>query len=413
MIKNRKRKTLGMIFALACANTALYGLPLMKSQFYDIMLEALHLNHTQLSTLFSINGIVCMMAYILGGILTDYFSVKKLMIGALLVSGCLHFFVLTTPSYSVLCVVFALLSITSVLIFYPASMKTLTYLEEEGKRGSVFGNYIAIIDIIGIIIVGIGFFTMMITDESEHIFRIIIFLYGGLHFIAAFLLYCLYEEQRGASEDNRIKKSEIVGILSNKKIWGVIVLIFSNYLMISAMTYVIPFLSEVYGMSEQKILILSIVRVNLIAIVAAPLAGKIVDKIGSAIRLMEVTFLFGSILVLGIILDFYISIPVWGIILIILLITFAVVSAKSLNLVTLSEIDVPQIYMGTAIGVVSFFGYSPDAFFYSFAGMAIDKYGIEGYKFIFFAFLICSMVGFLVSGLLLRTLKKQGELNEC
>ena len=409
MRKREKRNTFTMIFALACANTALYGLPLMKSQFYDIMLEALRLNHTQLSTLFSINGIVCMLAYILGGILTDFFSVKKLMLGALLVSGFLHLFVATVPNYAILCIVFAVLAVTSVLIFYPASMKTLTYLEEDGKRGSVFGNYIAVIDIIGIIIVGIGFFAMMITEESVYIFRIIILLYGVLHFVSAFLIYRLYEEKQGQENSNRIKKSEIAGIISNKKVWGVIALIFSNYLMMSAMTYVIPFLSEVYGMSEQKILVLSIVRVNLIAIVAAPLAGKIVDKIGSAIKLMKVTFVCSAVLVLGLILDFYISVPILAIMLIILLITFAVVSAKSLNLVTLSEIGVPQIYMGTAIGLVSFFGYSPDAFFYSLAGMAIDKYGVAGYKFIFIAFLICSVAGILASAFLLKALENEGN----
>ena len=206
MRKREKRNTFTMIFALACANTALYGLPLMKSQFYDIMLEALRLNHTQLSTLFSINGIVCMLAYILGGILTDFFSVKKLMLGALLVSGFLHLFVATVPNYAILCIVFAVLAVTSVLIFYPASMKTLTYLEEDGKRGSVFGNYIAVIDIIGIIIVGIGFFAMMITEESVYIFRIIILLYGVLHFVSAFLIYRLYEEKQGQENSNRIKK---------------------------------------------------------------------------------------------------------------------------------------------------------------------------------------------------------------
>ena len=409
MRKKKKRNTFTMIFALACANTALYGLPLMKSQFYDIMLEALRLNHTQLSTLFSINGIICMLAYILGGILTDFFSVKKIMLGALLVSGFLHLFVVTVPSYGMLCIVFAVLAVTSVLIFYPASMKTLTYLEEDGKRGSVFGNYIAVIDIIGIIIVGIGFLAMMITEESVYIFRIILLLYGVLHFVSAFLIYRLYEEKQGQENSSRIKRSEIAGIISNKKVWGVIALIFSNYLMMSAMTYVIPFLSEVYGMSEQKILVLSIVRVNLIAIVAAPLAGKIVDKIGSAIKLMKVTFVCSAVLVFGLILDFYISIPIWAIILIILLITFAVVSAKSLNLVTLSEIGVPQIYMGTAIGVVSFFGYSPDAFFYSFAGMAIDKCGVAGYRFIFIAFLICSVTGILASAFLLKALEKEGN----
>ena len=412
MRTSKEKKTFVMICILACANTALYGLPYMKSQFYDVMLEVLHLNHTQLSMLFSINGMVCMAAYIFGGIITDYFSVKKLMVGALIASGIMHLYVVTVPSYPVLCVIYAMLAVTSVLIFYPASMKTLTYLGGEGKQGSVFGYYIAAIDIIGILVVGIGLLAMMLTNKSVIVFRVIIFLYGALHFIAAFYLWKFFEEKEYQSGDNRIKVGEILRIITDKKIWVVIFIIFSNYLMMSAMTYVIPYLSQMYGVKEQNIIILSIVRVNLIAIVAGPFAGKIVDKIGSAIQLMKVTFIISTILILGILASFYFELSVGIVIVIILLITLMIVSAKSLNLVMLSEIKVPATYMGTAIGIVSFLGYSPDAFFYSFAGMAIDHYQIKGYEYIFIAFLVCSVIGAMASYFLTRMLSKENAVQK-
>lgn len=115
----QRKNTIAMVCTLACANTALYGLPYMKNQFYNILLEVLNLTHTQLSTLFSIYGSICMAAYLLGGLLTDMFSVKKIMISALVLSGALHLYVVSVPGYPGLCIVFGLLAVTQCLCFIP------------------------------------------------------------------------------------------------------------------------------------------------------------------------------------------------------------------------------------------------------------------------------------------------------
>lgn len=99
------------------------------------------------------------------------------------------------------------------------------------------------------------------------------------------------------------------------------------------------------------------------------LPGKLADKIGSAIKLMKITFLMSAVLIIGLLARPYMAVSNLLIVVLVLVITFVITSAKSVNLVTISEIGIPQKYMGTAIGVVSFVGYSPDAFFYSVAGI--------------------------------------------
>lgn len=399
--------TFKKVCILACANTALYGLPYMKSQFYDVLLVTLGLTHTQLSTLFSINGIVCMCAYVFGGLVADCLPIKKAMLFALCASGVLHLYVLTLPTYMMLCIVFALLGVTSILLFYPASMKMLTLIGGGKKNGRVFGDYIAVLDVVGLAIVGVGFLALVVNGNSDFVFRITIFIYALLHFITAFFLYKTFENYEGHSDESKFEWSQVKRVITDSKIVGVIIIIFSNYLMMGALTYAIPFLSNVYGVSDDMTVLFSIVRVNLITIFAAPIAGRFVDKMGSSIHFMGNTFLFSMLLVIIIIVSFFVDMPVWFIVMMILIISTFVTAAKSLNFVVLGEIKVSSVYMGTAIGVVSFLGYSPDAFFYTVAGNWIDKFDTKGYMFIFIAFLFCAIMGWIASKLLYRVVNSK------
>ena len=217
------------------------------------------------------------------------------------------------------------------------------------------------------------------------------------------MIYKLFHEPEKTKEEDQIKWSEVMKIFTNRKVWGVIIIIFCNYLMMAAMTYIIPYLSDVCKIGEQEILIISILRINILAIVASYFAGKLADKIGSAIKLMEITFLMSAVLIIGLLARPYMAVSNLLIVVLVLVITFVITSAKSVNLVTISEIGIPQKYMGTAIGVVSFVGYSPDAFFYSVAGISIDTYQINGYQIIFAIFLICAIAGLIASRILVKS----------
>lgn len=395
MKKMKNRNVLLLIVILSCANTAVYGLPYMKGQFYDIMLEALRLNHTQLSTLFSIYGFVSLGAYLLGGLLADMASLKKIMCAALIISGAMHMYAVTIPGYYSLCVIFALLAFTSVMAFYPASMKILSGLRLHNGNGMVFGIYVALINVVGILVVSGGLLVLRNVNDSIFVFQTVSGLYGLMHFVVLLLLILFFKEENTEHREKNgfINMDMLKYVLRDFRVWGIVGIVFFNYMLQSILTYVIPYFSQVYRMNEETILVISIFRVNIITILASPLAGKIADKCGSAVRLIEYTFILT--VMFGIVLfgSLFFAIPIGAAVAVVLIITVAATAGKSMNMVTISEMGIPEELKGTVIGVVAFLGYSPDAFFYSIAGGLLDQCQLAGYKIIFGIFLLCAVMG--------------------
>lgn len=395
MKKAENQSVLLMIIILACANTAVYGLPYMKGQFYDIMLDALYLNHTQLSALFSIFGFVSLAAYLLGGLLADMASLKKIMITALAVSGFLHIYAVTIPGYYSLCVIYALLAFTSVMAFYPASMKILSGLKLDHGNGMVFGIYVALINVVGILVVLAGAGVLRWVNDSRFVFRIVSGLYGIMHFVVALLIALLFKEGeiQDAQREERLNIEMLKCVLKDLRVWGIVGVVFFNYMLQSILTYVIPYFSQVYQIGEEIILVISILRVNVITILISPLSGKIADKYGSAVRVIEHTFIMAAVFGIVLLGSLFFPVSAGTAVAVVLMITAAATAGKSISMVTISEMKIPGELRGTVIGVVAFLGYSPDAFFYSVAGGLLDQYQLLGYRVIFCIFLLCAVMG--------------------
>ena len=59
---------------------------------------------------------------------------------------------------------------------------------------------------------------------------------------------------------------------------------------------------------------------------------------------------------------------------------------------------IPIILTGTAIGIVSIIGYSPDIFATPLYGYLLDKYpGIKGHQFVYLVLTLFSLIGIYVS----------------
>lgn len=399
MKKAENQSVLLMIVILACANTAVYGLPYMKGQFYDIMLEALRLNHTQLSALFSIFGFVSLAAYLLGGLLADMVSLKKIMLTALAISGFLHIYAVTIPGYDSLCVIYALLAFTSVMAFYPASMKILSGLKLDHGNGMVFGIYVALINVVGILVALAGAWVLRWVNDSRYVFQIVSGLYGIMHFVVALLIALLFKdgETQDAQREERLNIEMLKCVLRDLRVWGIVGIVFFNYMLQSILTYVIPYFSQVYQIGEEIILVISILRVNVITILISPLSGKIADKCGSAVRVIEHTFIMAAVFGMALLGSLFFPVSAGMAVAVVLIITATATAGKSISMVTISEVKIPGELRGTVIGVIAFLGYSPDAFFYSVAGGLLDQYQLLGYRIIFSIFLLCAVMGSVIS----------------
>ena len=132
---------------------------------------------------------------------------------------------------------------------------------------------------------------------------------------------------------------------------------------------------------------------NVITILISPLSGKIADKYGSAVRVIEHTFIMAAVFGIVLLGSLFFPVSAGTAVAVVLMITAAATAGKSISMVTISEMKIPGELRGTVIGVVAFLGYSPDAFFYSVAGGLLDQYQLLGYRVIFSIFLLCAVMG--------------------
>lgn len=410
MEKQKNFKRFLIIFVLAFGTTAMYSLPYMKSSFYDPMQQALQLTHTQIGNLLSLYGLVGMVSYFVGGWFADRFSVRILTTFSLVASGALGFYFSTFPSYNMILLVFVLWGFTTILTFFSASVKIVRMQGSESEQGRIFGFYEGLSGISGTLISFIGLYFFGKFAEITVGFKYVVWLYSAASIICGLLLFFLIEENKEekTSEESTSFKS-VMKVITMPKAWLIGLIIFSTYLVFSSLTYLSPYLSEVYVMPMALVSALSIVRTYVIKMGASPAAGIITDKVGSSIKVMFIGFI-----VMAISSGAYLVIPKDKGFMLIAVINMIVLSAilfafRGIYFASVSESNISLETTGAVVGFASFIGFSPDAFYYTLAGSWLDKYGQTGYTYIFALSVVCALIGVFATFTLNKINKKERE----
>lgn len=381
-----KKKSI-MILLLSFGIVGIYGFPYMKGTFYNVMKSALELSDFQLSRIWSVFGTVGMLSYVGGGYFTDRISPKRILITALMASSILHLYVSFIPSYFVLLVISGLMGLTAVFAFFPASSKVLSCLGNEHDAGVVFGIYYSLEGLGGMIVNLAGSRMFAITGDEMQTFTLIVRIYALLNLIAAVGIYFKFSEIEMTNiQGNQVSFSEIKNVFRNKQVWLIAGITLCNFWLYCSLTYITPYLTDVYGISNENTLIYGIIRVNILTVLAAILFGKLADKRRSALEVIWKIMPVQGI-VLGFLIgnEFTFRIDILSIVLT-MAYAFIATGVKTICLVLISESEFPMLIVGTVIGVVSFIGYSPDAFLYPIAGKLLETYQEQGY---FYLFMIC------------------------
>ncbi|MCC0646438.1 MULTISPECIES: MFS transporter [unclassified Clostridioides] len=407
--KNNVKRFL-VIFILAFGTTAMYSLPYMKSSFYDPMQQALALSHTQIGNLLSLYGLVGMVSYFIGGWFADRFSVRKLITFSLIASGALGFYFSTFPSYNMILLIFVLWGFTTILTFFSASVKVVRMQGSESEQGRIFGFYEGLSGVSGTLISFIGLYFFGKFAEITIGFKYVVWLYSAASIICGILLFFLVEEKKdtGASDEGLSIKS-LLKVVTMPKAWLIGLIIFSTYLVFSSLTYLSPYLSEVYVMPMTLVSALSIIRTYVIKMGASPIAGVITDKVGSSIRVMFVGFILMTISTAA-----YLVIPksaglIWIAVINMIILSVILFGFRGIYFASVSESNISLETTGAVVGFASFIGFSPDAFYYTVAGNWLDKYGQTGYTYIFILSVVCAVIGIFATYALNKINKKENK----
>lgn len=392
-MENNKRKYLS-ILALSAAGGSIYLIPYIRYVFYDHQIAAMGISNQQLGLLTTIYAIGCMLLYIPGGIIADKTSTKKCMLISLISTTLLTVIYAFTLGFTISLVIWFLFAFTTTFVFWGSLMKTIRLIGTEKEQGFMFGLYYMGNGITGAVVNGVAIWAMKFSDKVETQFFNAILIYAASTAVAAILIWFLVKENKEKSNElkvNEFKMSQVGELIKNPTVWIFSLIIFAGYAIYSSTSYFTPYLTEVIGITPEESGVLSIIRTYLFYILA-PVSGILADKVFKSTSKWFI-FLFAVLAVLfaGVLL-----IPAGASVALVSLYTLLPglfgLALYGVVFSIANETRIPAAVMGTAVGIASIIGYTPDFFMATMFGTWLDNYGAGGYNFIFiFLAAVCIM----------------------
>lgn len=407
-MENKKNMNKWLILFVICIGGGIiYIFPYIQYNYYDSMMKTMGLNHIQMGNLLSLYGMLNLIGYFLGGLVADKFKYKNLITFSLVGTGISGFLFASAPPYYVLLAISAFWSITTVFTYWPAMMKAVKLLGDDGEQGRLFGFREAGFALLALLFATTGLFIFNKTGEN---FAKLLLFYSIIYIIAGIISF-LFLPKEDDKENNGVNKNEqsvfqgLGYVLKQPKIWlagGVIFLAYSVGITLGKFA---PYLTSVFKMSTSIAAMVSIINEYAIPNVGAVGGGITVDKVKSSTKVIIWGFIGMAILLTG-----FIMVPGKpSLLYVVLILGFSIKLIQSamrgIYFVPVSETKIPDKYVGTAIGVVSVIGFLPDAFLQTIWGGILDTSTPEvGYKLIFGTLIIFCIVGAILATILKKKL---------
>ncbi len=407
-----------VIFSLVFAGEMIFSLPFHVARFFrPTLLDVFNLTNTELGDIIAVYGITAMLAYFPGGALADRFSARKLMTLSLLATGLGGFYFAQIPNQAGLFFLFGYWGITTIFLFWAAMIKATRDWGGHLSQGKAFG----ILDGgRGLVAAGAATLAVLILSafmsgtientsdtERQKALEAVIYFYTFMTIIAAVLtwLFITDTDKKNIPKKGNIRKS-IKEVLRKRVVWLQAIIVVCAYSAYKALDYYSLYAVDVLGMNEVDSAWF-VSNASYIRAVSAIAAGFIVDRLSAS---KVISFLFGILVISYVLLsilkpdEHMVTVIISNII-----ITFiAVYALRGVYFALLEETKVSGKLTGTAVGLISVIGYTPDAFFNSLAGRILDASpGLKGYQHFYLVLAVFSVVGLLATLLLVHAKKNK------
>ncbi len=388
----------------------IYLMPYMRQVYHIPLLDALDITNTQLGAMASVFGVTAMICYFPGGWLADRFSARSLITFSMLATGLSGLYFATFPSFSVSVGLHAFWGVTSILTFWSALIKATRNWAPQRQQGRAFG----------ILEGGRGIAELAASTALLAVFaRLgsgqvglswVIIGYSILNVLVGVMAWFYLEDSvREDAEPDRqvIGLKQVVSVLRMPAVWLVAVVVVAGYSAYLGSFYFAPFATDAFLMSVVFGGAIGVSRMW-VRPVAAIGAGFLADRVGIS---TTVAWFFGIVIVSFSVFALTPGNPGLLTLLIVntVLAALAAFALRGLYYALLEEGGIPLAVTGTAAGVVSVLGYTPDAFMPILGGILLDKYPDNlGYRIIFGFVAILGVIG-LVAAMAIRRRKREGR----
>jgi nitrate/nitrite transporter NarK len=394
---------------LCLSGSFIFWLPYFSDIYYVPMQRAFGFSHTQLGMLSSTFGFVSLLSYAPGGWLADRYPARLLMSTALAVSGMGGFVFAQVPPFEVCLVLYGLWGVSAGLIFWSAMIKATRYWGGQDKQGRAFGFLEG---------------GRSLSDASSSALFLVIFAWQGADsaalslqitltssclIVMAVLVWVVMRDSSAARPVEQITSSEFSWakvrlVLKMRLLWLLSLVILATNWGMWGTIYFTPYATTIYELGDVWGGAFGSGKYWLAAI-AAISAGFVADRVGTAKAVVGLFFLMASSFLL-----FAVVPGTPGLLPMLLinavLVATAVYALRGIYYALLAQGDVPLALTGTAVGMVSIIGYTPDVLAPLVSGMVLDAWpGAEGFQILFLLIGIICILGLFASVVIYRQLQ--------
>jgi len=401
-----------MILLLILAGESIFILPFVLARiFRPTVLDVFQLTNLQLGTCGSIYGIVAFVSYLWGGTLADKFKPRKLIALALFLTALGGLVMATYPSYNMMKILFGYWGFTTIFLFWGAMIKATRVWGGTSKQGRAFGFLEGGRGLVaaGMGSIGVFIFSLFITVdlnaitlvEQQEAFRyVILFTSLMVTVVALLVLFFMRTKQSSdAPKEVKVQKTTLANyreVIKIPSVWLLMVIILCAYVGYK--------LTDIYSLYANQVMLYDEIKsaqVGTFLLYIRPVVcvsiGLLADRtrtslwmiIGFLIMMLGAVFFATGIIDAQMHSLFFLSLIVTA---------TGVYAIRTLYFASMQEGHIPLAVTGTAVGVISIVGFTPDIFVGPIMGYLLDNSpGETGHQHVFIMLSIFAAIGLIAS----------------
>jgi nitrate/nitrite transporter NarK len=394
------------LLLLILAGESVFILPFVLARvFRPTVLEVFNLDNIQLGLCFSVYGIVALLSYLFGGPLADKFQPRKLIAVALWMTALGGIVYATFPSYNVLKILYGYWGFTTIFLFWAPMIKATRVWGGTKSQGKAFGFLDGGRGLVGALfgVLGVLIFSLFITSEivdattseSKAAFKQVILVSSIIVILVGILVWFFLKLDKKTEKEivlEKITMSQVREVLRLPSVWLLMVIILCAYVGYK--------ITDVFSLYAKDVMLydqMQSAQVGTFLLFIRPVIGVVIgvlaDRTKTTFWLLVsfiVSFLGALLFASGIISGsetalFFISI---------LVVATGVYAARSLYFAVMERGNIPLVLTGTAVGLISIIGYTPDIFAGPAMGFLLENSpGAKGHQHVFLMLAIFSFIG--------------------
>jgi len=373
------------IAILILAGEAIFLLPFVLPRiFRPTFLAVFEINNVEIGQCFSTYGVVALVSYLLGGPIADRFPPRKLMSVALWFTALGGFVASSYPTLGVMRIVYGYWGFTTIFLFWAALLKATRQWGGDSKQGRAFGFLDGGRGLVSALLgsAAVFLFAMLMgenvaeatVEQQQSGFRSVILFTSCLVAVVGgvvwFLLQDSSDRDKPVTDRKALSLSRVGSALGLRSVWLLMAIVLCGYVGYKATDDLTLYASEVMKFDDVRS-----AQIGTLLLFVRPVVGVLVgflaDKSRSATWIIAgfAMMLIGAVAIASGVIGEGAYLTFWASLLVTCIGVYAV---RSLYFATMQEGKIPLAITGTAIGLISVIGYTPDIFMGPVMGYFLD-----------------------------------------